>query len=234
MLHADNLTFSYDIPARSGKAPAPDADATRLPVLRGLSLHIGRGESVLIRGVSGCGKSTLLRVIARLEALQQGTISLDGADIRGIEPTVYRRRVAYLQQIPVMIEGSVRDNLLLAFRYAGETPPKDVELRARLEEVELADLRLDASAAELSVGQQQRLALLRLLAMQPELLLLDEPTAALDAESAALLLRAITRQHDAHRLSMLIVAHHDLPLGGRAVRIVRMRDGRLDDNGAGS
>lgn len=199
-------------------------------MLRDLSLQITQGDSVLIHGASGCGKSTLLRVLARLEASQSGSITLDGVDITSVAAPEYRRRVAYLQQLPVMLEGSVRDNLLLAYRFSNDAPASDDALREQLAEVELRDISLDKSAAELSVGQQQRLALLRLLAMRPEVLLLDEPTASLDAVSAAQLLREITRQLDAHRLSMLIVSHQELEFDGRRLRRVLLRNGHIEES----
>jgi putative ABC transport system ATP-binding protein len=213
MLQIDNLSFSYH----------------QTPVLRDLSLRISQGDSVLIRGASGCGKSTLLRVLARLEAPQSGSISLHGIDITTMPAPAYRRRVAYLQQLPVMLEGSVRDNLLLTYRFSTETPPSDEWLCEQLAEAELRDVAIDSSAAELSVGQQQRLALLRLLEMRPDVLLLDEPTASLDASSARQIMRAVTRQLDAHRLSMLIVSHQELDFDAHRLRRVRLENGRIEE-----
>ena len=215
MLHVDSLTFAYN----------------STPVLRGLTLRVGRGETVVIRGASGCGKSTLLRLLARLEATPAGTVRLDGEDITGIPATAYRRRVAYLQQLPVMATGSVRDNLLLPFRYGTHNPPGDDVLRTRLDAVDLRDVTLEAPASELSIGQQQRVALLRLRAMAPELLLLDEPTASLDGDSARLLLHAATTADGGdgtHAPALIIVAHQELPFDA-AHRTLRMRDGVLEE-----
>ncbi|MFZ1729162.1 MAG: ATP-binding cassette domain-containing protein [Bacteroidota bacterium] len=214
MLNIENLSFSYN----------------ETPVLRDLALQVSQGDAVLIRGASGCGKSTLLRILARLEAPQCGSITLGGTDVTAIDAPAYRRRVAYLQQLPVMLEGSVRDNLLLAYRFSTDTPPTDESLLAKLADVELRDIALDASAAELSVGQQQRLALLRLLEMRPEVLLLDEPTASLDPASAAQLMHAVTRQIDAHRLTLLIVSHQDLEFDGRVLRKVLLANGRIEES----
>lgn len=215
MLHVDSLTFAYN----------------SAPVLRGLSLRVERGETVVIRGASGCGKSTLLRLLARLEATPAGAVRLDGTDITAIPATAYRRRVAYLQQLPVMATGSVRDNLLLPFRYGEDIPPGDDFLRERLEAVDLGDVVLDAPASELSIGQQQRVALLRLRAMSPELLLLDEPTASLDEDSARLLLQAATTAdggEGTHAPALIIVAHQELHLDAPR-RTLRMRDGVLEE-----
>ncbi|MBR9975430.1 MAG: ATP-binding cassette domain-containing protein, partial [Bacteroidetes bacterium] len=214
MLHVDSLTFAYN----------------SAPVLRGLSLRVERGETVVIRGASGCGKSTLLRLLARLEATPAGAVRLGGAEITGIPATAYRRRVAYLQQLPVMATGSVRDNLLLPYRYGDDVPPNDETLRERLDAVDLGDVALGVSSSELSIGQQQRVALLRLRAMSPELLLLDEPTASLDDTSARRLLEAATTADGGEGASapaLIIVAHQELPLE-TPHRTLRMRDGVLE------
>lgn len=220
MLCVEGLTFAY-----------PAADTSRGPaplLINGLSLALGPGETVLIRGASGCGKSTLLRLIVRLEEAQDGTIVLDGEDIRRIPVTAYRRRVTLLQQLPVMTDGSVRDNVQLSFRYTHESPPTDAVLRARLAEVELESVGLDFPAAQLSVGQQQRLALLRLLVMRPRVLLLDEPTASLDPDAALRLLRMAMRGWDADPPALLVVSHQELPIQDTTLRILTFRDGRLE------
>lgn len=219
MLRIEGLTFAY--PATDASA-APDP-----PLINGLSLALGPGEIVLIRGPSGCGKSTLLRLIVRLEEAQDGTIVLDGEDIRRIPVTTYRRRVALLQQLPVMTDGSVRDNVRLSFRYTHEVPHTDTVLRARLAEVELDGVGLEVPAAQLSVGQQQRLALLRLLAMRPRVLLLDEPTASLDPDAALRLMRVAARGWDAVPPALLVVSHQELPIQDTTLRILAFRDGRL-------
>ncbi len=213
MIQIDHLTFAYNDE----------------PVLRDLSLTVARGDALLIRGASGCGKSTLLRVLARLEAPRSGSIRLDGIDVADIPSPAYRRRVAYLQQLPVMLEGSIRENLLLPFRYGADSAPGDDVLRAQLAEVELHDAELDAPATELSVGQQQRVALLRLLLMKPDVLLLDEPTASLDAASASLLMQLVNRQLHQHSHTMLIVSHQELSLRDRSLRHLRMEAGRLEE-----
>ena len=192
------------------------------PVLRALTLEVGRGDFVVLQGESGCGKSTLLRLIARLEAPQSGELRLDGILYSAIPSTRLRRRVALLQQLPVMIEGSIRDNLLLSQRYAagGGEGTSDSELLALLERAKISGTGLDVNAEELSVGQKQRIALLRLLLMRPEALLLDEPTSALDPESAALILDWIRDMHAHDGTTVLLVSHGAIePLPADARRL---------------
>jgi putative ABC transport system ATP-binding protein len=189
-------------------------------VLRGVTAEVRRGDFIVVRGPSGGGKSTLLRLLARLEVPRSGALFCDGAPYDDIPATVLRRRIAYLQQLPVILPGSVRENLLLSCRFAQPpTPtPGDVELRAQLERARLGSVDLEAPAEALSVGQKQRLAFIRLLLMRPEAMLLDEPVASLDLESAAILHAWMAELHARSDVTLLLVSHaqtDDLPPGAR-------------------
>src|SRR3954447_2057956 len=147
-------------------------------VLSGVGLTVERGEVVTVEGRSGVGKSTLLRSVVRLVEPVSGRIALDGQDVTGLDARLLRRRVGLVAQAPVMLPGTVAENL----RYANAAGTPEALARA------LAAAGLDASfaarhAAELSGGERARVAVARALARGPEVLLLDEPTAALDADN---------------------------------------------------
>ena len=175
-------------------------------------------------GASGSGKSTLLRCLNRLAEPQAGTIVLDGADIRALDPPALRRRVALVAQTPAMLPGTVQDNLAYGL----------TSLAADARDAALTAAGLDPSfaprrARELSGGERARVALARALTRDPDALLLDEPTAALDPDTAHLIADTITAL--AGRDLIVIVATHDLALA-EAVADATLRLGAAPASGA--
>jgi ABC-type multidrug transport system fused ATPase/permease subunit len=189
-------------------------------VLHDVAFDARKGSVTALVGPSGAGKSTLLRSLNRLLLPQAGSVSLDGVDTAQLEPCTLRRRVGLVGQVPVMLPGSVRENLA----YGLDPAPHDEALATALRAAGLDAVFLDRPAAELSGGERARVALARALTRTPELLLLDEPTAALDAAAA---------RHIGTTLSALardglgvVVATHDLPFAAEiADRVVALRDG---------
>jgi putative ABC transport system ATP-binding protein len=184
------------------------------------SLDVNTGEMIVVNGPSGCGKSTLLRLLVKLERPESGVMKYRGTPYSDIPARTLRRDIALLQQLPVMVTGSVRDNLLLGFRYRSDmTPPTDEALNAHLVRARLDDVPLDASAAALSVGQRQRIALIRLAVLSPAVLLLDEPTASLDPSSAGIIDEWVAELH-AGGTTVILVTHREadsLPAGRRII-----------------
>ncbi|WP_207260864.1 ABC transporter ATP-binding protein [Desulfovibrio sp. Huiquan2017] len=200
-LALDRVSFAY-----------PDGPV----ILKDASLTLAPGGYHLLRGPSGAGKSTLLRLLCRLEEAQGGTISFKGTPLRDIAPPELRRCVAYVQQLPSLLPGTVRDNLFLPFAFkanAGLTRPSDKEITAQLSVFLLEGITLESRADKLSVGQAQRICLIRSLLLSPEVILLDEPTASLDAHSAGVVLDR-TRELAESGVTVVMISHsEDVPEG---------------------
>lgn len=179
-----------------------------MPVLDGVSLHVGGGEIVTLLGPSGVGKTSLLRLSARLVDPQAGHITLNGQPVEKMPVPVYRRRVALIPQVPVMLPGTVRQNLFAPVQWARIAPS---EARRRLEKILsyglVAGGLIDKEATVLSEGQRARVALARALMNQPDVLLVDEITAALDPTAAADLQRLLRRLAKGQGMAVLWATH---------------------------
>ena len=186
--------------------------------VKGVSLPVRQGEVLSLIGPSGCGKTTLLRSLNRLTELTstaklRGRILLDDVDIKLIEPTLLRRRVTMVFQQPNPFPMSVFDNIAYVLREMGSRRPRKRALeRPVMDALDRAGLLeevrddLDHPALRLSGGQQQRLCIARALAVQPEVLLLDEPCSALDPQSTQVIEDLIVRLRD--DVAVVIVTHN--------------------------
>jgi lipoprotein-releasing system ATP-binding protein len=187
---------------------------TRVEVLRDLDLEVGCGELLAVVGPSGVGKSTLLHIVGLLDRPDQGSLELDGRDTCGLDDTerahLRNRLIGFVfQHHHLLDELDARDNVALPLRIAGrgagEAHRRADEL---LERVGLAG-RADHFPDQLSGGEQQRVAVARALAMQPRLLLADEPTGNLDAASSRTLFAMVRELHLLEGLTSIIVTHND-------------------------
>jgi ABC-type iron transport system FetAB ATPase subunit len=151
------------------------------------SVSVAPASVLTIQGASGSGKSTLLRAIATLIPMSEGTVLFEGREVHAVGITEYRRRVAYVPQLPAMFEGSVAENLRAGPRFRG-VAVEDAEVARLLERVGLGAELAAREASELSGGERLRVALARALANEPRVLLLDEPTASLDPDAASVIL----------------------------------------------
>lgn len=186
-LRADNLVVTPGQPTA-----APEAARRIGPV----SLSARSERCVALSGPSGSGKTTILRALAGLEPWAEGALRLDEQPIQDLDMPQYRRRVLYLSQQAQLGERSVQQALARPFSFAttpGSFP--EAQVHQLLTALQLPLSLLGTSARRLSVGERQRVALVRALSLQPDLLLLDEPTSALDPEATeaaqALLLQAM-------------------------------------------
>ncbi len=214
LLEIESLGFSYE------KAVTP--------VFSKLDLLVNEGELVLIKGDSGTGKSTLLRLICRLQAYEEGRILFRSRPVESMVPAELRRSIIYVAQIPSITDASVKDNLLFPFSFTvnrGRTEPSDKRLLEMLEQFYLQDIGLHHQAMNLSVGQQQRVALMRALLLDPEILLLDEPTSALDARSASMVFTIIEHLNASQGKTILMVTHSNY-LPNNAAPVTYMLENR--------
>ncbi len=199
----------------------------------GVSLKVDPGEYVAIMGASGSGKSTLMNIIGALDVATSGTYRIDGVDIGDLDDDalslVRNRRIGFIFQafnlIPRM---SAVANVELPLMYRGV---RRGERRRRaleaLGKVGLAD-RSHHQPNELSGGQQQRVAVARALAMEPSLMLADEPTGNLDSKSTADVLDLLDEIH-AEGKTIVIITHED-EVAARAQRVITLRDGRIESD----
>jgi putative ABC transport system ATP-binding protein len=206
-------------------------DTGPLIVLDAISLDLAAGEIVDVRGASGAGKTTLLRALAWLLPHASGMLSLSGRLATEMEPTQWRRHVTLLPQVTSLFAGSVRDNLLIPWNLkvrAHDSVPSDSALARSMAEVGLAEVALDRDASQLSVGQAARVALLRVVLTGPEVLLLDEPDANLDDDSAAQVAALIERFASAGGAVLRVRHQRD---DDSATRTLQLQDGRLTEVG---
>jgi len=195
-------------------------------VLHGVDLDLPRGCVTALGGPSGAGKTTLLRCLVGLEEPTDGQVLLEGGDSRALDPCLLRRRVGLVAQSPVMLPGDVAANVGYGLDDASAG-----ELARSLGAVGLSGDLLERDARELSAGEAARVALARALARAPAALLLDEPTAALDAAA-----RGVVEEHvralAADGLAVLLVSHDSAQARRVADRAVVLEGGRVVRGGA--
>jgi ABC-type lipoprotein export system ATPase subunit len=204
--------------------------------LQNISLTIPKGQFVGVAGPSGSGKSTLLHLLAALDQPASGRLSVGGwslAALNSQERARYRRSMVGLvfQQFHLVPTMTARENVALPLLLAGTSPDERAQRAASmLRAVDLAD-RMDHRPAELSGGEQQRVATARALVGDPPLLLADEPTGNLDAETGAQIVDLLARLHREQTRTVLVATHHVAEIEPHVDRIVHLRDGALADPG---
>ncbi len=196
--------------------------------LRGIDLTIDRGEMVAIMGPSGSGKSTLMNIIGCLDLPSTGTYRLDGIDVSRMRDDelarVRNRRIGFVfQQFNLLPRTPAIKQVALPLMYAGvDRPTQRARAAAALEAVGLHD-RIDHRPDELSGGQQQRVAIARALAVDPSIILADEPTGALDSRSGEEILDLFAGLNQ--RGITVVMVTHDTGVAARAQRTIWLRDG---------
>ena len=190
-------------------------------------LAIQRGETLGIIGPSGAGKSTLLRLLQGLERPTEGTINVDGSPMPHPMPLALARRITTVFQRPLMLDRSVRDNVLFGLRVRGRKDRGPAE--PMLERLGLAHLA-NAPARRLSGGEVQRVALARAMAIEPDVLLLDEPAANLDPANVARV-EAFIRDAQARGTTIVLVTHNTHEARRLAHRTLLLIEGAVVETG---
>lgn len=201
-----------------------------LKVLKGISTEIKKGEVIVVIGPSGSGKSTFLRCLNRLEEPTSGTIELEGVDITGKHVNINKHREKMgmvFQQFNLFNNHTILSNITLAPVKLGKMKRKEAEAKA-MELLKMVGLEEKANAypAQLSGGQKQRVAIVRALAMNPDVMLFDEPTSALDPEMVGEVL-SVMKDLAKGGMTMVVVTHEMGFAREVGTRVVFMDDGYI-------
>jgi putative ABC transport system ATP-binding protein len=209
--------------------------AAEVRALGGVSLTVSQGEYVAVIGASGSGKSTLMHIIGCLDTATSGTYLLAGEDVSSLDDTdlaeIRGERIGFVfQQFNLFPHMTALQNVMIAQQRVLKRGKKEAEVVARenLEKVGVSD-KCDSFPAQLSGGQQQRVAIARALANRPDLIIADEPTGQLDADTGLAvmeLLRAVVRSEGVTAL----VATHDATLLDLADRVLELHDGEIAEH----
>ncbi len=204
-----------------------------VPVLKGVSLTVARGELVALMGASGSGKSTLMNILGCLDRPTSGEYWLDGEEVSRLSADeralVRNRKFGFVfQNFNLLPRTSALDNVAMPLSYtAGHLSERQARKQARkvLEQVGLVD-RLDHEPSQLSGGQQQRVAIARALVNHPPLIFADEPTGNLDSHTSAEVLRMFQELNEQAGITIIIVTH-DANVAKHAQQIIRIHDGLI-------
>lgn len=199
-----------------------------LHVLKGINLHVEKGEMVAIMGSSGSGKSTLLNIIGILDELDSGEYTLDGIEIKDLtekKAAQYRNKFLgfVFQSFNLINFKNALENVALPLYYQGlNRKERQDKAMFHLEKVGLADWSTHLPN-ELSGGQKQRVAIARALAAEPKLLLADEPTGALDSATSQEIMQFLQQLNDEGKTILIVTHEEDISM--MCKRIVRLKDG---------
>jgi ATP-binding cassette, subfamily B, bacterial len=214
----ENVVFSYS-PNR--------------PVLKGINLHIPAGRKVALVGLSGGGKTTLVKLISRFYEIQQGSVRIDGVDNRMYPLGMLRQNVSMVLQDNVLFEGTIRENIEIGKPGASIEEIMDAAKKAYVHDTIMSmpdryDTEVREQGKNFSGGQRQRLAIARAILRDAPILILDEPTAALDVEAEAEVMHALDKLVVGRTVLMI---SHRLSTLGNVEEIIVLKDGRIVEQG---
>ena len=208
----------------------------KLPVLKGITLSVEKGDMVALTGASGSGKSTLMNILGCLDRPTSGEYWLDGEEISKLSndgrADVRNRKIGFVfQNFNLLPRTSALENIIMPLGYtASHLSEKQMVERGKLmlERVGLAD-RMDHEPSRLSGGQQQRVAIARALVNNPRILFADEPTGNLDTKMSDEILRIFNEINASEGVTIVLVTH-EMDVANSAKRIVRLVDGEISDD----
>lgn len=203
------------------------------PILKGINLHIPSGKKVALVGLSGGGKTTLVKLISRLYEIQQGVVRIDGVDNRLFPLSVLRKNVSMVLQDNVLFEGTIRENIEIGKPGASFEEVIEAAKKAHMHDTIMSlpdkyDTEVREQGKNFSGGQRQRLAIARAILRDSPILILDEPTAALDVEAEAEVMHALDKLVVGR--SVLMISHR-LSTLGNVDEIIVLKDGRIVEQG---
>ncbi len=217
LIETDGLTRTYRL------------GATEVKALRGVSLHVARGEFVALMGPSGSGKSTMMHLLGCLDTPTVGQYVLDGRDVSRLTASerahMRNQRIGFVfQTFNLLPRLNALDNVMLPLLYRGHSADAKPRAAQALQRVGLAQ-RAQHRPTELSGGERQRVAIARALITDPALILADEPTGNLDSQTGAEIMQLLTELSRDGRT--IIIVTHDAQVAAHAQRILHMRDGQI-------
>jgi putative ABC transport system ATP-binding protein len=188
------------------------------------NLFIEKESITTIVGPSGSGKTTILKMLNKMISPTQGTILFQNTDLSQINSVSLRRQVAMLSQNPAVFEGDIRENLIIGLKFQEKALPSDNELIGILQKVKL-NKPVDSMAGILSGGEKQRLALGRVLLLDPEVYLLDEPSSALDDVTEEMIIEMVTRHVREKGKTLVMVTHSKVVAENYSDIIIELENG---------
>ena len=215
-----NISFSYSGDSR---------------VFDNIDLDVRKKDLIIIQGESGAGKSTFLKLFNRFCSAFEGELFFHEKNIREYDIERIRSSVIYLPQLPFMIHGTVRDNLAFPFSFHSHKG-KEFDSKKAGEWLDYfqMDIPFDRDALQLSIGQKQRIALIRSILLEPEVLLLDEPGSSLDSNNKRLIEQKIESLIHTSGITVIMATHSEVSFSDLRVRFLSLDNGILTEKKEGS